>query len=62
MKMEVLNQFYETVIDKWRNNKGKGTIHCNKPFSYATLAVTTIGKFVAKRGDASIFIVVQSLI
>lgn len=60
MKMEVLNQFYETVIDKWRNNKGKGTIHCNKPFSYATLAVTTIGKFVAKRGDASIFIVVQS--
>lgn len=58
--MEVLDQFYETVINKWRNNKGKGTVHCNKPFSYATLAVLTIGKFAAKRPDASIFIVVQS--
>ena len=58
--MEVLDQFYETVINKWRNNKGKGTVHCNKPFSYATLAVFTIGKFAAKRPDASIFIVVQS--
>lgn len=57
--MSVLEQFYENVIDKWRSNKGRGTVYCPKAFSYATLIAEVIKRFVDKRPDASIFIVVR---
>lgn len=56
--MEIIKQFYETVTDKWRNNKGKGTIHCEKPFNAATLIANTIIKVKAKRPDINIFIAI----
>ena len=55
--MNVLNNYYEEVANKWKNQKGIGSVYCLKPFSYCELAINIINKVLAKNKDSRIFIV-----
>ena len=55
--MNVLNNYYEEVANKWKSQKGIGSVYCLKPFSYSELAINIINKVLAKNKDSKIFIV-----
>lgn len=55
--MNVLNNYYEEVANKWKSQKGIGSVYCLKPFSYYELAINIINKVLAKNKDSRIFIV-----
>ena len=55
--MNVLNNYYEEVANKWKSQKGIGSVYCLKPFSYSELAINIINKVLAKNKDSRIFIV-----
>ena len=42
--MNVLNNYYEEVANKWKSQKGIGSVYCLKPFSYSELAINIINK------------------
>lgn len=46
--MNVLNNYYEEVANKWKSQKGIGSVYCLKPFSYSELAINIINKVLAK--------------
>lgn len=55
--MNVLNNYYEEVANKWKSQKGIGSVYCLKPFNYSELAINIINKVLAKNKDSRIFIV-----
>lgn len=57
--MNLLNNFYEEVANKWKEQKGIGSVYCMKPFSYSELAINIIKKVLSKNKDNKIFIVVD---
>uniref|UniRef100_UPI0025964F6D hypothetical protein n=1 Tax=uncultured Parvimonas sp. TaxID=747372 RepID=UPI0025964F6D len=55
--MNILDNYYEEIANKWKNQKGIGSVYCLKPFSYSELAINIINKVLAKNKDSRIFIV-----
>lgn len=55
--MNILDNYYEEVANKWKSQKGIGSVYCLKPFNYSELAINIINKVLAKNKDSRIFIV-----
>lgn len=58
--MNDINKYYEEVADKWKQQKGIGSVYCYKPFSYSELTANIINKMLIKNKDYKIFIVVDN--
>ena len=59
LTMTIIEKYYEEVLDKWKENKGKGSILVFKPFNIDDLIIKTVEKVIAKKADSKILIVVD---
>lgn len=57
--MNKLDNIYEDIALKWKNNKGIGSVYCINPLNYAKLTCNIIQKVLYKKEDSKIFIVVK---
>lgn len=57
--MTVIEKYYEQVLDKWKEHKGKGSVVVVKPFKIEELIVKTVLKVLEKTPDSKVLIVVD---